>query len=94
MASRGLSREDVLLFVFEDDSDFSGSESSIEEGDEVYSYRGPSFSAPSAEAEADRGDPDSDFSVALFWMFSEAVLNVVRLRISLALCSYVYFVYL
>ena len=81
MASRGFSREDVLRLVFEDDFDFSGSESSGEEGDEVYSYRGPSFSAPSAEAEADREDPDSskfDFSVALFWMLSEAVLSVVR----------------
>ena len=49
MASRGLSREDVLRLVFEDECDFSGSESSGEEGDEVYSYRGPSFSTPSAE---------------------------------------------
>ena len=48
MASRGFSTEDVLRLVLEDDSDFSGSESSGEEGDEVYSYRGPSFSAPSA----------------------------------------------
>ena len=81
MASRGFSTEDVLRLVLEDDSDFSGSESSGEEGDEVYSYRGPSFSAPSAEAEADREDPDSgkfDFSVALFWMLSEAVLSVIR----------------
>ena len=45
MASRGLSREDVLRLVLEDDSDFSGSESSGEEGNEVYSYRGTSFSA-------------------------------------------------
>ena len=75
MASRGLSREDVLRLVLEDDSDFSGSESSGEEGNEVYSYRGTSFSA------ADREDPDSsklDFFVALFWMLSEAVLSVVR----------------
>ena len=50
MASRGLSREDVLRLVLEDDSDFTGSESSGEEGNEVYSYRGTSFSAPSAEA--------------------------------------------
>ena len=86
MASRGLSREDVLRLVLEDNSDFSGSESSGEEGNEVYSYHGASFSgtsfsAPSAEAEADREDPDSskfDFFVALFWMLSEAVLNVVR----------------
>ena len=81
MASRGLSREDVLRLVLEDDSDFSGSESSGEEGNEVYSYRGTSFNAPSAEAEADREDPDSskfDFFVALFWMLSEAVLSVVR----------------
>ena len=48
MASRGLSREDVLRLVLEDDSDFSGSESSGEERNEVYSYRGTSFSAPSA----------------------------------------------
>ena len=40
MTSRGLSREDVLRLVLEDDSDFSGSESSGEEGNEVYSYRG------------------------------------------------------
>ena len=81
MASRGFSREDILCLVFEDDSDFSGSESREEEGDEVYSYRGPSFSAPSAEAEADREDPGSskfNFSVALFGMLSEAVLSVVR----------------
>ena len=81
MASRGLSREDVLRLVLEDDSDFAGSESSGEEGNEVYSYRGTSFSAHSAEAEADREDPDSskfDFFVALFWMLSEAVLSVVR----------------
>ena len=81
MASRCLSREDVLRRVLEDDSDFSGSESSGEEGNEVYSYRGTSFSAPSAKAEADREDPDSskfDFFVALFWMLSEAVLSVVR----------------
>ena len=40
-----------------------------------------SFSAPSADAEADSEDPDSskfDFFVALFWMLSEAVLSVVR----------------
>ena len=67
-----------MRLVLEDDSDFTGSESS---GEEVYSYRGTSFSAPSAEAEADREDPDSskfDFFVALFWMLSEAVLSVVR----------------
>ena len=81
MASRGFSREDVLRLVFEDDSDFSGSESSGEEGGEVYSYHGPSFSTPSVEAEADCEDPYSskfDFSVALFWMLSGAVLSVVR----------------
>ena len=66
MASRGLSS---LRLVLEDDSDSLGSEYSGEEGNEVYSYRGTSFSAPSAEAEADREDPDSskfDFFVERF----------------------------
>ena len=32
---------DVLEQLFDDDSDFSGSDSEGEEGEDVYAYRGP-----------------------------------------------------
>ena len=38
--------DNVLKLSNGDNSDFSGSESNGEEGEEVYTYRGPGFSVP------------------------------------------------
>ena len=70
-----------MRLVLEDDSDFSGSESSGEEGMRSTATVELASVLPPQEAEADREDQDSskfEFFVALFWMLSEAVLSVVR----------------
>ena len=49
MEKATLTARDVLEQLFDDNSDFTGSDSGGEEGEEVYAYRGPSFSASTLE---------------------------------------------
>ena len=56
MAKNTYNTEDVLRMLEEDDSDFFDSESSGEEGDEIYAYLGPSFEPVESEAECENSD--------------------------------------
>ena len=49
MEKATLTARDVLEQLFDDNSDFTGSDSGGEEGEEVYAYCGPSFSASTLE---------------------------------------------
>ncbi len=49
MASTSYNTGDVLQLLEEDDSEFPDSVSSGKEGDKVYPYSGPSFSADESE---------------------------------------------
>ena len=42
---------DILKQLFDDDSEFSGSDSDGEEGEDVYAYRGPTLSASTLREE-------------------------------------------
>lgn len=51
MATRTYNADEVLKLLSIDDSDCSDSESSGEEGEEVYTYSGPNFRADNSEEE-------------------------------------------
>ena len=49
MKKATLTARDIFKQLFDDDSDFSGSDSVGEEGEEVYTYCGPIFSTSTSE---------------------------------------------
>lgn len=73
MASTSYNAEDVLQLLEEDDSEFPDSESSGEEGDEVYPYSGPSFRADDSEfgsSDSEVENDSSDPGKAIIYVFS------------------------
>ena len=86
MVSNAFSADDVIELINGDDSDFSGSESNGEEGEEVYIYRGPSFSVLTLSgAEALMSDA-SDFGKLALLCASSTYFEFSEIVDSLAFC--------